>query len=467
MTAQLDNPLAAVNVDQQNRTVTVTASAQTGRATLTVTDSAGASLQIPVRVAFDAGTVPAEFTLRVSGNPVDPAWLQTQVQKIVAQSVQLQQGASFQVTPATLPPSFAPGSTAAIPVSVHIAGGDQYFDVDAQPTVNVQSMDAPAFAPPLLFYDDDPEKLAADGVVYRNQISTGTPARLYYYHQNSADTRRLLVVLRALQTPSTVHLIDASAGPNPDVMTVGHNVSRDFLQQKMRNEGIIVDVAPGTPYVVDRFSMQRLDGAAGSIGMQVLSGGTVQVTVVAVPANVSDAQVAGYLDGPQLPGDGHRRTGTFRILASDGAAYGTEAIAYTVGGPDASTQYGATSPPPADSASGHDYGDYGVIRTFTFDVSNPTQQPATLYLYERPMGGVVRSSFLVDGTMFQPGCARLSQRYQVGQPLSVAPQSNAQITVQTMTDGGSNYPLELGITPTPPLPTTPPISAPDGCFPKI
>jgi hypothetical protein len=35
-----------------------------------------------------------------------------------------------------------------------------------------------------------------------------------------------------------------------------------------------------------------------------------------------------------------------------------------------------------------------------------------------------------------------------------------------MTDGGSFYPVEIGITGTPPTPATPAISAPDGCFPK-
>jgi hypothetical protein len=466
LAAQLDTPLVTVSIDQQNRTVTLTAAAQTGRAMLTVSDSSGASLQIPVRVALDAGTVPGTLSLRVTGT-VDPAWLQAQVQKIVARSVQLQPGASMQAAAFTVPSPFAAGATAAVPVAVHIAGGESYYDVDATATVNLQNVDTPAFTPPLLFYDDDPEKIVANGVLYRNEISADAPARLYYYHQNSGDPRRLVVALRALQAPATVHLLDASAGPNADVMTVGHNVSRDFLLQKQRNEGVIVDVNSPSPYVVDDFRMQGLDGAAGSIGMQVLSGGPVQVTVAALPPDISDEQAAAFLDQPQLPDDGHHRTGTFRIVGSDGAAYGSEVLAYTVGAAEASTQYGATSPPPADGAGGHDYGDYGVVRTFTFDLSNPTQQASTLYLYERPMGGVVRSSFLLNGTtLVQPGCARLPERYQVGEPFSVPPQSNVQLTVQTMTDGGSNYPLELGVTPTPPLPTTPAISAPDGCFPK-
>jgi hypothetical protein len=35
-----------------------------------------------------------------------------------------------------------------------------------------------------------------------------------------------------------------------------------------------------------------------------------------------------------------------------------------------------------------------------------------------------------------------------------------------MTDGGSNYPLEIGVSSTPPLASTPAITAADGCFPK-
>ena len=469
ISAQSDSPIVTVAVDQQARTVTVSASTQTGHGNISVRDASGASIQIPVKVAFDAGTVPAAMTLRVTGTAVDPSWLQTQVQKLVTQAVQVQPGALLQTTPSQAPAPFAPGATAVIPVHVHIAGGDQYFDVNVSPSVTVQNLQVPPFLSPLLFYDDDPEKIPGDGVLYRNELSATTPARLYYYHQNGDGDRTLYVVLRALQSPATIQLIDASAGPNPDVMTVGHNVSRNFLLQETGNEGVIVDLAPGTPYIQESFAMKHLDGVAGSVGMHLLSGGAVEVTVlsVALPApGTPDAPIASDLDLPQLQSDGHHRTGTFRLIAPDGSAYGTQIVAYTVGGPDASTQYGATSPPAADASSGHDYGDYGVIRTFTFDLSNPTDQSAMLYFYERPMGGAVRSSFLVNGTLVQPGCARLPERYQVGGPLTVQARVNVQLSVVTMTDGGSNYPLEIGVTAQPPLQSTPPISAPDGCFPK-
>lgn len=467
VTASIDVPLATIAVDQNARTLTVTAGAQTGRATITVYDGTGASLQIPLRVALPAATIPATIALRVTGDPVDQAWLQKQLQQAVLKAVQLQQGVvpqSVQIGSYSLPPSLGPGASAGVPVPVHVAGGDRYLDADAQVSVTLENVALDPFAPPLLFYDDDPEKIVQNGVLYRAHVNPGAPARLYYYHQNTADARRLLVLLSAAgaQT-STVQLIDASAGPNIDVMSVGHAVSRDFLTYKPRNQGVVVDVTPGAPLIADDFQvMKPLDGAAGNIGIRIVSGGPVTVTVVAVPAQASAQDVAAFAAGPQLPGDGHHRTGIFNI-----AAYGTETIAYSTAGPDAQFQYGAASPPLADppASTGHDYGEYGVMRTLTFEVENPSADPATVYLYERPMGGVVRSSFLVNGALVQVGCARVSNRYQIGPPFAAA-SGKSQIQVQTMTDGGSNYPLEVGLTTTPPEAVTPAITAADGCFPK-
>lgn len=465
-TVSVDAPIVTATIDQTARTITVTAAQQTGRATLTVNDSTGAAEQIPIRVALDAGTVPPSLSIRVTGTQIDQRWLTSLVQKTVLRSAQLQPGATVNALLFTLPPTLGPGASAAIPVPVHISGGDQYFDVDATLTVEIQNLAADPFSPPLLMYDDDPEKLSAAGVLFRGQVNADAPARLYYYHQNSTDQRELAVVLSS-GAPSSVQLIDASAGPNIDVMSVGHAVSRDFLVEKPLNEGIVVDVGPQTPYVAEQFSMNRLDGVAGSIGIRVLSGAPVTVTVVAVsPGGLTAAQLPAVLSLAQLPDDGHHRTGIFSL-----ENYANDTVAYTAPGPDASIQYGAHTPPAAADPSqslptGHDYGEYGVLRTLNFEVDNPLDQPQTLYLYERPMGGVVRSSFIVNGSLVQVGCARVSERYQIGPPITVAPHAKLQLPVQTMTDGGSNYPLEVGLTTAAPQPAVPPMNDPDGCFPK-
>lgn len=467
-TTTINAPLVTATVDQNARTITVTASQQTGRTTITVNDSTGAAVQIPVRVALDAGSMPATINLRVTGTQIDTQWLTLEIQKALLRSAQLQPGATAQVNAFTLPPVLGPGATAAIPVPVHITGGDQYFDVNVWATISLQNVAVNPFSAPLLYYDDDPEKLTGTGVLFRARVDPNAPARLYYYHENTVDQRQLAVVLSSDSSqPSTVQLVDASAGPNIDVMSVGHAVTRDFLLRKPVNQGVIVDVAAQSPYVADQFLMNRLDGAAGTIGIRILSGGAITVTVLALPPGpLSDTQLTSYLTQPPLPGDGHHRTGVFSLVN-----YADTSIAFTAPGPDANLQYGAQSPaaaaiPNDPLPAGHDYGEYGVLRTLNFDLDNPLDQPQTLYLYERPMGGAVRSSFLVNGQLVQVGCARVPDRYQIGDPIAMQPHQKATLLVQTMTDGGSSYPLEVGVTSTPPSPSVPPITAANGCFPK-
>lgn len=455
--ATLDTPLASVSAGSSSNQIILTASQQTGSATLTVTDSSGLTASAPVRVAYDAGNVPTNLVLQVTGNPAGSTWLREQLARTISAAAQLLPGARLVLGAADVP-ALSPGGVAAVPVPVQIAGGSIYYDVNAATNVTIKDLAVPQQPSTLLMYDDDPEKITQDGTLYTGSVAAGTPARLYYYHQNALGFHRLLVVLQSA-TASSVQLIDASAGPNEDVMSVGHVVSRNYVERKARDEGLVESLEPGVPLIVDAFDLGPLQGAAGSIGIHVLSGGPVNVSVRSVPAGTPDTALSSLPPQTQLPDDGHHRTGLFNVTD-----YGQQQVLYTVGGADASVQYGAGSPPSAGMKGGHDYGDYGVVRTVVFHVINPSAQPATLYLYERPLGGSVRSSFLVNGTMVEVGCARLAQRYAVGSPFSVAAGGSTTLNVTTMTDGGSSYPIELGITATPP-PSTPPVRAPDGCFP--
>ena len=463
VTPAIDNPIVTWSIDQNAHVVTITAGQTLGRAVLTISDGSGQQVVIPVRVAVDAARLLSQaVTLQYTGNPVDQMWLQGTVQRTLRRYVQVQQPGVQAQTSFNLPAALAPGSIGAFDAQIQVPGNDSYYPVKAVVNVNLQNVAAQAFTPPVLFYDDDPEHIAGEGVLYRGHIQPGTPVRLYYYHDNNAQPRDLAVVFSAPSGSSTVQLIDASAGPNIDVMTVGHNVTRDFLNRKPINEGLVTTVGPDTPYIAERFALQPLNGAAGNIDMSILSGGALDVTVLAVAQNTPDSAIPGLLTQPQLPGDGHHRTGVFNI-----SGYAQDTLSYRVGGDDVSLDYGLHSPPTVEPPDGRDFGEYGVWRILNFSVTNPTGQPATLYLYEQPMGGPVRSSFLINGAppLAEISCARASERYQVGSAIS-APPGATTIQLQTMTDGGSFYPLEVGLTATPPSPAPPPISAPNGCFPK-
>ena len=462
LTAALDGKLVNVTIDQATHIVTVTATQATGTDTLHLVDAAGARADVPIRVAFNAGTIVPQATLKVTGNPADPAWLVAQVQALVARLTSSLPGAQTTIAPVQpLATPLAPGQQAQITVPVQISGGGQYFDQSGTTSVSVQNLPAGQYLPAALVYDDDPEHLMQDGVIYRGTISSAQGVRLYYYHENGNDPRHFYVALStAVNDPASVQVTNSSAGPNIDVMSVGHAVTKNFLLMKPLDEGVILDLQPGAFTPIVDTSVGAREGIAGTIDFHVLNGGPVAVTILAASPG-TDPQT--LLSQPVLPGDGHHRRGTFAL-----ASFGNDALTYSAGGPDAKLVYAdrAASPPNAEPGNnGTDFGDYGVMHTIVFTLENPTDTASNAYLYERPLGGGVRSSFLVDGRLVELGCAREPVPYQIA-AYSLQPRQTYHLVVQTMTDGGSSYPIEVGVTSTPPQPGTPSISAPDGCFPK-
>jgi hypothetical protein len=463
LTATLDRKLVSVTVDPSGASVTIDASQATGSDVLHLVDANGARADVAVRVAFNAGTIVAQTTLKVTGNPADPDWLAGQVAAWVAHLTQALPGAQTTIGSVAAPPApLAPGSQAQFAVPVQIASDGRYFDQNGTTTVTVQNVAADPIVPALLLYDDDPEHVAADGVLFRGTVAAAEPATLYYYHDNTTDPRRIAVVLSTdSPDPTSVQMVDASAGPNMDVMQVGHAVTREFLLRKSKGEGIIVDLAPDAPLTLHDVAMSSRQGVAGNIDLRVLSGGPVTVTVLAASPGVD---VRSLLGQPPLPDDGHHRTGVFRTTG-----FGTDSLSYAAGAADAKLVIGDRDPTPPSTdptSPGRDYGDYGVSHTIGINLSNPTDTPAVAYLYLRPIAGIARGSFLIDGSLVEIGCVRMPVPYEIS-AFNLAPRQTSRALVQTMTDGGSFYPVEIGITATSPAPTTPAIDAPDGCFPKL
>jgi len=461
--ATLDQKLVNVVVSPDGTSLTITATQATGDDTLHVVDANGEHADLPVRVAFNAGTIVPQTSLTVTGNPVRADWLASQVTNLVTRLTKAMPGATVSIgnlSPVPAAPLPA-GQGAQFVVPVQIAGNGRYFDQAGTTTVTVQSVALDSFAPALLFYDDDPEHVAQDGVLFRGSIVAGQPTRLYYYHDNAADPRMLVVALTSSsQDPTSVQLVQSQAGPNMDVMHVGHTVTKNFLLTKAQGEGVVVNLSQDDPYLLAAVPMALRQLVAGAVDLRVLSGGPVVVTVLALSA---EGDPRSLLGGPVLLGDGHHRTGIFKI-----AGFGSDALTYTAGGPDATLVIGDTDPTPPSvdaAAAGHDYGDYGITHTIALTMNNPGASAFTAYLYFKPLAGPALANFLVGNQLIEVGCVRTPTPYQVTS-FELPPGQTTRAVVQTMTDGGSFYPAQIGLTATPPQPTAPPVNAPDGCFPK-
>jgi len=461
--ASLDQKLVNVSVSPDATSVTITATQATGSDLLHLVDANGTRADLPVRVAFNAGTIVPQTTLTVTGNPASADWLNTRLTRWVTGLTKALPGAQTTIgTPSPAAGALMPGQSAQFVVPVQIAGNGQYFDQSGTTAVTVANVTLPAFSPGLLFYDDDPEHVTQDGVLFRGQVNAAQPARLYYYHDDGIDPRRLMVALTTdSQDPTSVQLVEASAGPNMDVMHVGQTLTKNFLLTQARGESVVVNLPQDEPYLLAETPLAYRQLATGAVDVRVLSGGPVVVTVLAVSAGVDPQSILG---GPVLPGDGHHRTGVFRI-----GGFGSGTLSYSAGAADPSTLViGDTdpTPPSADAgATGHDYGDYGVVHTIDLTLNNPGPTQATAYLFIKPLAGPARGSFLIDGSFYDVGCIRVPAPYQIA-AFALTPGETYRGVIRTMTDGGSFYPVEIGVTATPTQPSAPPINAPDGCFPK-
>jgi hypothetical protein len=407
-----------------------------------------------------AGVIPANLALRVTGSPADGAFLYAQMCAALERAIRptLQPGASIHfgsVVPWPLLP-LAPGFRIAATVGVTLDGGNDSEPVEGFTQVVIENDAVAPVTPSVLFLSDDPEYLLSEGLVFGGRVDTGRAVRLYYYHSDTGIPRDLDVVLTA-SVPSRVQITESAAGPDLDAMSVGHTVSKELPLFEAQNESVIVDLTPGVPFIVRHDLIFADEVVAGALDVHPLGGGPVQLSVV---SSLAGGHAQTYLAGPRLPYDGHNRHGVFSL---DG--YGELASTFTVGGPDVAVKYGLTSPPNVDPAdSGRDVGAYGVVHRITFKLVNPTDAPHLVYLYEKPLGGSVRSTFFVDGLEREVGCARVEQPYWF-MTYVLPPHSVSASTTRTMTDGGSSYPVEFGTTETRPAVYTPPLNAADGCSP--
>lgn len=430
---------------------------------MTLEPQASAAPQ-PLTSLPPAGVVPPAVSLQISGSPVaDPAFVFAQIQAELDRRIRptLRPGAAVSYGP-LVPWPLIPlpaGGRATVDVTVAISGDATSAPVSAVTAVALYSIPLPPVAPAVLFLSDDPEYVDAEGLVFRGTATHERPARLYYYHSDIGVPRDIDVVLTAA-APARAQIISSAGGPDLDVMSVGHTVSRDFLEYEQRAEGTVIDLMPGDAFILRHALVLQGEVIAGTVDVNVVSGDAVDLSVVAAPAGSGPRP---YLAGPRVPYDGHRRHGTFDI-----ADYGNIAAAYTVGAPTTAVQYGGREPTPvnlATSDDGRDYGDFGVTRRITFTLANPTDAPHVVYLYERPRGGPVRGTFLVDGQLKELDCVRAPQPYALS-TYNLPPHWAGISTLLTMADGGSFYPVEIGATDVAPEATPPPVGAPDGCSPK-
>ncbi|MBV8748626.1 MAG: pilus assembly protein N-terminal domain-containing protein, partial [Candidatus Eremiobacteraeota bacterium] len=93
-----DATVATAVVDQAQRVLYVTG-VKVGTTTVTLTDTRGVTRDVPVRVAYAAGVVADETSLRVTGNPTSTDYLREAIVTAVTRAATARLGATVTVAP--------------------------------------------------------------------------------------------------------------------------------------------------------------------------------------------------------------------------------------------------------------------------------------------------------------------------------------------------------------------------------
>ncbi len=438
-TAQDPNVLT-VTANQQDETISVYGKAP-GSTAITVTDSRGVSAAAGVRVAYNAGAIPNYVEIRLTGDPANGDFVRDLVQRMIVRRTQTQPNAEVVVSQDDIdihgPLRQDMERNLQVPVLVQ---GEQYFTVSGSTHVYVQNIAVPRISPDILMVSDYPERLTENGILFSADLERNVPSRFLYFHYNpptEKDRRIVLVAENHSADPATVQYIDGRGGPTKNEMEVGHAATKAFLVNVVQNQGRLVQLSGNSTQVLATQDMPAGSIVANMLQLRVLEGPNVHLTLVAQDAtdNPDNALTTGQL-----------------LTSTVKHARGI----YTIPEFHFATQWNVTDdylelpigqiPLPNTLAGEALAGDYGVLESFVVNVQNPLSSPQRIAIYENPRGGGATGTYLIDNVLVQSHRAPSFSRYKVRQYV-VPARGFVRVTIVTMPEAGSSYPLRLIIAP--------------------
>jgi len=397
-------------------------------------DAGSAQIMLPVQVMKYAGQVALTAEAVVTGK-VAPTWVMKRAASAaVYYSIAAEPGASAEIN-GIVPdkPTIRPGESAGISVAVTLAGPG-YLPVRANPQVRVVNRAIPPAEASVLMVSNRPERLPSPGLWYEGRIPEGHPARLLYHHVNAtgADAELAIELVNPTDRPVRVQIVEASGGPSPDEIFVGHKAARDFLERQRDDVGYVVAMPQGCSYTASATLVKRGQVISGLAELRVLDAGELRVRVRLRPP--SSDLVAPVPAPPE-------RLSTW-VFSEPHKRF---EVKYRVGEHWAFATIGDRQ---VLSSTGRELldGDYGVFYDVTFEVENPTDSPAEVELGFMPGGGLARGIVVIDGRIYETGLLRHGETQRV-HAFTIGPHARRELRVRIMPQAGSNYPVKLVMRP--------------------
>ncbi|GAC1441257.1 MAG: hypothetical protein NVS2B8_03440 [Vulcanimicrobiaceae bacterium] len=436
-----DPSVLEATVDQAARTIVVVGK-KIGSTTVVVRDERGLERSVSIRVAYPAGDIARDASLRVTGRPATAEFLREQAIEAAVARVSLRPGARVVTSPDSVsvrgPLGVDNVTTIDVPI---IASGDSYFTVTGTTRVRVENFAQPRIRPRSLLVSDYPETLKENGILFTAELVARAAERFLYYHYNPGtqpDRRIVLKVQNPSSQPALVQYISGLAGPGTNEMEVGHLATQRFLVREAQNEGTVVTIPGNATVSIMAQALPARQTASGLMQLHEIEGAPLHLTLVA--QNATDT-----VDGPiptsaLLVGDRPHARGIYSIpqFFFD--------YSYDAEGPNLEMPIGQIPLP--NLVQGQTLaGDYGVAQSVTVRmVNNDRHNAREIALYASPRGGRATGTFVIDRVLVQAHAMPPFGHFKLRQ-YTIAPGSFVRTEIVTMPEGGSSYPLRLIVAP--------------------
>jgi hypothetical protein len=323
-----------------------------------------------------------------------------------------------------------PGESCSVVLQVQIIARGR-VTVDSAIRIRVRNVGLPVDEPARLFYSNEPESVAAPGVLYQAALAAGEGSRLFLHHQNRA-ARPLRFVAHVTNPGSAaveVLISQGLGGPHLDAILAGHRAAARYLENYRDGAGLVARIPPHSARLLMDLEVARMETVSAIIDIRPLTGGPLVCQVraddriVLPPANNGLLMAAAVADHVYSP--------THEQISGR----------YAVGGNWLFVDLGHTAVASIDGKRRLE-GNYGVIYTAELELANPLPGEHVVVLAFSPRAGCSRGAFLVGGRLVEVGPGLPPQECRVA-TFRLRSGETRRVTVSMMPAGGSFYPVWL------------------------
>jgi len=416
---------------------------RSGTTTITATDLYGLTATLPVTVQAYAGKAYSPTAVTITGDPASSAYVAEAAASAAMLVAYPEPGAQVKAPPETVRYNrqLAPDDSVTVIVPLNITGPG-YAPYHQDVSVAVTNLAEPAIPPKNLLVSDFPETIIENGTLFYSDVTFADPARLLYYHYNGTSSAPRRIVVKAQNNDvesSFLELIAGIAGPSPNVLAVGHESTKRFLIREAHSEGRVFEVPPHATVNISDQLLPPGSLVSGLMQLRVVSGSNVRVAVVVQDA--SEIPV-GPISETLLSSAVRHARGVYSVPDFN------YDISYSIGDDPAQLLIGKLPLP--NLVQGEVLGgDYGVKQSALLTLLNQTSSEARVGMWIEARGGRATATFIIDGQLVE------LHPVDVGRPalvrtFSVPANGYRRVSIVTMPEGGSSYPVRVTFASQPP-----------------